>query len=178
MVTSDNASGGYLATKHLIDQGYRRIAFISSNMHPEPSINERKNGYCYALKEAGIPFNPDYLSEATEQFDDTVKRIRALPEPPDAIFCVNDITAVGVYGILQRDNVKIPGDIALIGFDDLEISAKQPIPISTIRQDFFEMGYSAAEIAIKLIKEKPLYYTQHVLPVSLIPRESTQKTKY
>lgn len=178
LVVCDNVNGGYMATRHLIKCNARRIGFVS--MEPVSiaySLVQRKAGYEIALQEAGIPYDERYVQfgELGDESMRIVDRLLKLPEPPDALFCANDVTAVEVLNYLQSIHMEVPDDMILIGFDNLSIAQSAAIPISTIDQPFFKIGYEAARIARKLLSGERDYIYQEILPVELLKRASTRK---
>jgi GntR family transcriptional regulator of arabinose operon len=175
LVCCDNVYGGYLATSHLIKQGYRKIAIISAKSNYQSSINERINGHRLATNEANLPVQENYLKYFTDvnEISGLVDELMSLENPPDAIFSINDVTAVNILTHLQNRNIRVPEDVALIGFDNLDIAANQSIPISSINQKFYDIGYKAAMLCFDLIKNSPKSFTHYILPVSIIQRQST-----
>lgn len=176
LVGIDDRGAAALATRHLIKLGHRRIAHISG---PEVSGAARLRllGYRDALAEAGIAhdpqlevdgnFTPDRGSTATAE-------LMALASPPTAVFCGNDESAYGAMQRLEMLGKRVPQDVSIIGFDDLERSAATLPPLTTIRQPRFEIGTTAMHMLLDTINGKPPA-EQHVnLPVELVERQSTQ----
>lgn len=123
-VVPSEIAGGQRSTRHLIERGHRRIATITGEIWME-AAQDRLKGYRRALATADIPFDPELVVEgdwsASAGYDAT-RQLLTLPEPPTAIFCQNDRTAIGCYEALKEAGYDIPGDISVIGFDDEEIS--------------------------------------------------------
>lgn len=123
-VVPSEIAGGQRSTRHLIEQGHRRIATITGEIFME-AAQDRLKGYRRALATADIPFDPALVVEgdwsASSGYDATCKLL-ALPEPPTAIFCQNDRTAIGCYEALKEAGMSIPADMAVVGYDDEEIS--------------------------------------------------------
>jgi len=175
-VESDNVYGGYLATEHLIDKGYKRIAVIS----PQPleqysTFGSRTEGCINALKRYGIPFKKEYFKVCSPSFflREAAEELMSLPEPPDAIFALNDLEAIDLLHILTDLGYKVPQDVAIVGYDNLEILTKQPIPLTSIDQNFYMIGYSAASLLFDLMTATEKKLISHKLPVSLVKRHST-----
>lgn len=176
LVISDNVTGGYLAVRHLLDNGYRRIAYISIAVESEAyTITQRLDGYCNALTEAGIALNSDYISFPEMEGDASarIQRLLELPEPPEAIFCANDLMAVELMKYCHRMSIRVPGDLAVVGYDNMPILQNLPYSITTIEQDFYRMGYEAAKTICDIIKGNTDMKLQKVLPVRLLVRDSS-----
>jgi len=147
-VAVDNVLGGYLATSHLLSQGYTRIAHITVPPVSSPAA-ERRRGYEKALHEAGQPVDPHWVVECgsppyeyTEASGyDAMNALLRRSERPDAVFAVSDTLALGALKAANEAGVTVPSDIALIGFDD--IRASQYVGLSTLRQPMREIGRRA-----------------------------------
>lgn len=174
-VNPDNAQGGYLATKHLIDQGRRRIAFLASTL-AHYSIRQREKGYRQALYEARLLMPPEYEAIAPPLLDtelslvEAVNELLALPEPPDAIFTYNDAAALVVERVCAERGFRIPEDIALVGFDDIEAAAWSQPPLTTIAVDKQQLGREALRLLLEEKAAENLF-----LPVKLVVRSSSVK---
>ncbi|MEZ4702123.1 MAG: LacI family DNA-binding transcriptional regulator [Rhodothermales bacterium] len=175
-VSIDNELGGYMATRHLIEQGYRRIGIVTANVASVPSV-ERAQGYRRALREAGIPFeealvhasdDPDYHGFTEDAGRVAMESFLEMDAPPDAVFAVSDIQALGAMQVVQERGVQ---GIGLIGFDDIMIS--KYVGLSTLRQPMYEMGRVALEKLLRRIEtpERPISQT-HFNP-RLVPRASS-----
>ncbi len=154
-VGADNHTGGYDAVCHLLSLGHRRIAHIQGPMQHLCS-RERYEGYQQALMEAGIPLDEKLVIEG--EFHPLSGRVAAntffaLPEEqrPTAIFAANDQMAYGVLAAAEEHDLQVPGDIALVGFDDISTSAHIRPPLTTVRQPFYEMGQRGIEVLLSLL---------------------------
>lgn len=178
-VSSDNISGGYIATKHLIDRGYKKIFTTSTPPITANSIADRLTGYRLAHEEAGLDYRPDYnlLFQEYRPLEAYLDDILKHPDKADAIFAINDTTAVLLSNLCIRKGVRVPEDIAIIGYDNSSAGANLPIPISTIDQKFYEFGYEAAKLAYKCCYEDSNVTSHTILPVKLIERASTAPKK-
>lgn len=177
-VGPDDISGGYQAARHLLDQGYSQIAFISATPEGEArSITMRIRGMRQALEESGFPVDSRYIRcvEEGETFADVLEQLMSLTPAPDAFFCSNDITAVELMYRLGQYQVPGQSKIAVIGFDNSSILKSLPFSLSTIEQSFYRTGYEAARSAMKILTNKPDFAVCKILPVMLIPRDSTPK---
>ncbi len=179
-VNIDNIRGGYDAASYLISQGHRRIAIITGPGDDECSSVDRFTGYRQALQEANIPINPDYLKEGDFTFaraQELAIELLTLDEPPTAIFAVSDETAIGaIRGAISLD-YRVPEDLSIFGFDDLEMAQFYNPTISTIAQPMEDMGRKAAQILINIVEKKPVEQIQLILPHEVIVRESTSICK-
>ncbi len=153
-ITPDNQQGALEAVQHLIALGHRRIAHISG---PEPYLCscDRLEGYRAALREAHLALDPDL--EVAADFTSSggqaaAMHLFALSSPPTAIFAANDDMAYGVLAAAEQRGLSVPGDVALVGFDDAAPSAHTHPPLTTIRQPFFDVGRQAAKTLLALIE--------------------------
>lgn len=176
LVSCDNIYGGYLATSHLFEQGYKRIAIFSAPFDQADSTLKRLNGYQLAHRESGVPLDEQlyYIVTDDQPIDRLVDKMLNQPVVPDAVFAVNDASAIQVYNHLQRRGVRVPEDIALIGFDNQSAAATLPVPLSTIDQPFHQLGYTAAKRCLDLLETQDASFQHIILPVSLVKRASTQ----
>ena len=149
-VVPGEAAGGHAATNVLLAAGHRRIGYVNGEASMEAS-RQRLRGYRQALAAADLPFDPDLVREGNWQpisGYEATRALMALPSPPTAIFCANDLMAVGCYEALRELGLRIPEDVAVMGYDDREIARHLHPPLSTVLLPHFEMGALAAEILI------------------------------
>lgn len=159
-IGADNRGGAYEATRYLIGLGHRRIAYIQGPMKYKVS-HDRYAGYCQALQEAGIEIDPLLVEEGDFMPTGGVSSTRALlarfhADRPTAIFAGSDLTAYGVMSAAEEFGLRIPQDLALIGFDDNPSSAHMRPALTTVRQPFPEMGQRAIELLLQLIEQARL----------------------
>ena len=168
--------GGYIATKHLIDNGHRHIVFASSPIHTDGVVQQRLRGYRSALQEAGIPFREDYVfqQEFTVSSDIELGREIAAQGDVTAIFATADILAAGIMAGLRQSGVTIPGDISVVGFDDINLCRLVSPPLTTIHQDAAQKGRLAVKSMIERLQGTPIEEPNIILPVSLVERESVR----
>ena len=149
-VVPSEVVGGRTATERLILAGHNRIAMIEGEVGMEAS-RDRFKGYRQALASHEIPFDPQLVRpgnwEPSAGFEQTVALMH-LPKPPTAIFCANDVMAAGCYEALKEMGKTIPGDVAVIGYDDRETAQFARPPLTTILLPHYEMGMLAAEYLI------------------------------
>jgi LacI family transcriptional regulator len=169
----DNVTGGRIATQHLIDSGRWRIATITG---PRNMIagSDRFDGYCEALKAAGMPVLDELVAEGnfTEQSGYAGMQ-KLIPAAPDAVFVASDIMAVGALRALQEAGLRVPEDISLVGFDDVPMAERVFPGLTTIRQPIYEMGYSTFELLLKAINNPKNQVYQVLLSTELIVRSSS-----
>ncbi len=151
----DNVAAGRAATQHLIDQGYRRIAHIQGVLEYR-CARERDQGYREALSNAGITLDPMLIVPGSLEIvggTNSARYLFSLPpaERPDAIFVGNDQMAFGVLNMAWQYGIRVPEDVAIVGFDDIPLAALMNPPLTTIHQPFIEMGQQAAELLLAFI---------------------------
>lgn len=179
-IVADNEIGGYFATRHLIERGYDRIAVISGPQKYKP-LSDRLQGYVRAMYEAGVPPcswriqtplskgvpNKGYLE---------MKALLAQPDPPNAVFCISDRTAVSALSAINELGLRVPEDIAVIGFDDVPETLHYNPPLSTVHLPKWEMGVEAARRLARLIDQSANeinFPVKITIPTYLVCREST-----
>lgn len=173
-VGATNQQGAFDATQYLISLGHQRIGFVTGAMELGCSV-ERLAGYRQALIQNGIPLDPDliYTGDFFQPSGFAAGRaLLAMPEPPTAIFASNDEMAFGVMAAARDSGLSIPGDLSIVGFDDiLQASLSYP-PLTTVRQPLEEMGRNATRMLIKLIANPQLQLERVALATELVVRES------
>lgn len=181
-VLIDNVAAAYEATRHLIQLGRRRIAAVGLKTEPDTldmNVRLRLQGYKQALTEARLPIDEDLIkaphyyqrAQAAQVMRDLLK----LPEPPDSVFCFNDLLALGVLYALDEANVRVPEDIAVVGIDDIEESAFAHPPLTTIAPDKKQIARVAVKFLVERIKEKRTGPPEQImLPFELKVRKSTR----
>jgi DNA-binding LacI/PurR family transcriptional regulator len=155
-VSVDNQHGGALAAGHLIQLGHRRIAYVSG---PAGNSDDeaRLAGYRQALERAGIAFDPALVQPGTGEAgsgEQALPRLLALEAPPTAVFCYNDMTAVGLLRAARQHHLAVPRDLAVVGFDNIPFSAYVHPPLTTVAQPMREMGRRAMEMVLLPPSEK------------------------
>jgi len=176
-VGSTNWHGGLSATRHLLELGHRRIAVITGPSWALCS-RARLDGYRAALDAAGIPVDPALVRDG--QFEigggltSTIDLLR-LPEPPTAIFALNDGMAIGVYHAASQAGWRIPQDLSVVGFDDYPLDEWLVPPLTTIRQPLSDMGAVAAQMVVDLARGGEPPSKRRELATELIVRSSTAR---
>jgi LacI family transcriptional regulator len=176
-VIIDDCKAAYNATTHLIETGCKRIAHLAAPSSLGIGI-QRLTGYQLALEEHGIPFREEWviIADSFELAGDATRSLMHLPEPPDAIFAVNDMTAVGAMKTLQRMSIPVPQSIAIIGFSAGFFSDITTPTLSSVDQHGYQMGTEAARLLLQRIATPPngQYKTQYI-NTNLVIRESTRR---
>jgi LacI family transcriptional regulator len=173
-VVPDEVQGGRTATEVLLNKGHHRIGFLNS-VDPIPAAFGRLEGYKQALQAYDIPFDEKlirfHVTGSRGGYLGTLELMQ-LREPPTAIFCFKDLMAMGVYDALRTQGLSIPGDVAVMGFDNQELIAAQlSPPLSTIQLPHYEMGKWAVEFLLEHTGES-LPPVQHVIDCPYIEGES------
>lgn len=181
-IANSNVAAARLATTHLLSLGRRRIAAIGNQgmltIKGGSAGVRRFRGYSEALTEAGLPFDPQLIAQVAsysrEEGFRVMQQLLALPQPPDAVFCYNDLLALGAMRALHEAGCRIPEDVAVVGFDDIE-EARFAIPsLTTIAPDKQQMGELAVSFLLERIEEARTGPFHHVeVPFRLLVREST-----
>ena len=177
-VSIDNIKASIEAMQHLIGLGHKRIAYIGDRGGFQSDI-ERLAGYRQALAQAEYPFLPELVVHGDgkpEGGGQAMERLLALPNPPTAVFCYNDMSAVGALRALRGHGIKVPDDLSLVGFDDLAIASYTSPLLTTVSQPKQQMGRMAMEIMIKLLSRIDSK-TNIKVEGELIVRESTAPPK-
>jgi len=174
-VNPDHRGGAYAVTRHLIESGRKRIAYLGG-WPAHYSIRERAQGYRQALFDAGILADPrleTFFQPGTDLeqgAQEAIEFLLDLPEPPDAVFAFNDSTALIAMHAAQERGLKVPQDLAFVGFDDITAAAMSRPPLTTLRIDKEKLGAEGVRL---LLQVDPANITDHVLPVELITRDSS-----
>ncbi len=180
-IVVDDYGGGYRATEHLISEGSKHIAHIGGPLNLK-IYEYRQKGYCQALKDAGLEIDDSLIVNNNLTRADGTKAVQKLLKnktKPDAFFCANDTTALSVIVYLEKNDIKVPDDIAVVGFSNEPFSEVVTPSISTVKQPGFVIGKKSAELIINQILKKqnqPIYKTI-VLPTELIIRDSSKRNK-
>jgi LacI family transcriptional regulator len=174
-VLIDNENGAFLATQHLIEHGHRRIGFIAGELCI-PSFTQRLNGYKKALKYYNIPLQEELIKTGGfEAGYKWTKSLLQLPDRPTAIFAAYDINALFGYKAIHEFNLKIPDDISVVGFDDIDLAKMATPPLTTVRVYKEELGSVAVRNLRQMISEEPTGHTTIIIPVRLIKRNSVKR---
>lgn len=175
-VRVDDVHGGRLATEHLLTLGHRRIAHVAGPANHSSSA-DRLTGYRAALRAAGLPFDEALILPGTGRpaaGEQALPALLALAERPTAVFCYNDMTAIGLLRAARQAGLHAPGDLAVVGFDDIPFAAYTTPALTTIAQPKFEMGQRAMQMALSLMAGPATDGAPNIiLEGRLVVREST-----
>jgi DNA-binding LacI/PurR family transcriptional regulator len=187
-VLADNMGGAYRAVEHLIELDHRQIACIRPPEQPS-SVLDRVRGYEQALRDAGIlplaavplALHPrraadEEIALYTDEELAPLDMLLCAPKPPTALFCINDIIAFGVMRYVLARGLRVPDDIAIVGFDDIPLAPYMPVPLTTVAQPKYKIGVRAAELLLAQLAGKKSFGRELVLPTSLVVRESSIPT--
>ncbi|EKK4082944.1 ribose operon transcriptional repressor RbsR [Cronobacter dublinensis] len=174
-VIQDNSLlGGDIATRHLIEKGFTRIACVTGPLDKTPA-RLRLEGYRAAMQRAGLAVPEGYEVIGDFEFGGGLRAMQsllALPEPPQAVFMGNDAMAVGAYQALYQAGLRIPQDIALVGYDDIELARYMTPPLTTIHQPKDELGELAIDVLIHRMAQPELQQQRLQLTPVLMERGS------
>jgi DNA-binding LacI/PurR family transcriptional regulator len=170
-VVIDNVGGGRLAAEHLLAKGHRRIAFIGDEPSGFTSSAERRRGFRAALARAGVEPVERLGPHGRAEAEALAESLLRLPEPPSAIFAASDLQAVGVLKAAERLGARVPQDVAVIGFDDVELA--EIVGLTTIRQPLREGGALAAELLLAAIEDGACEPVEERQELSVVERRTT-----
>ncbi len=157
MIFNDDYYGIRLVTRHLIEMGHRRIAFLGSEVGGRTTV-ERERGFRDVMGEAGLTVEQSLVHAAPEGTPEGgacgARYLLELPEMPSAIVCYNDNMAVGVYGALYQAGLRIPADVSVTGYDDITIARYLIPPLTTLHQQKYSMGAGAAKMLLGLLERR------------------------
>jgi LacI family transcriptional regulator len=175
-VSTEDVSGAALAVEHLIERGFGRIARICDSPMTASTNQQRQEGYAAALMRHGIMPRSDYLIDIRRNPEDVrlpLERILTLHPRPDSVFCFSDRIAFDIIEASEHYGIRVPEDLAVVGYSDLPNASLLKVSLTTIRQPRSLLGRSAADMLLaRMAKKAPL--AQIKLPVELIVRDSTR----
>ncbi|MDF2815323.1 MAG: LacI family transcriptional regulator [Paenibacillus sp.] len=182
----DYRQGGHMAADYLLQQGHRRIGYVTAPFDRPSRINIYQ-GFIEAIHESGTPFNEDYLQVSSvekglydgifefENGKALTRNLLQLPEPPTAIFACNDLTAFGVINELNAHGLRVPDDISVMGFDNIEFSQMITPSLTTIKQPDYEMGKLACNMLLEKLQDGSSQEVEVMLQPKLIVRNSVRQ---
>lgn len=175
VVRADNYEGAFALTQHLLALGHRRIGFIRGTAHSGQSP-ERERGYLAALAAAGIEADPALIAQGDfgqRSGFDAGCALLALAEPPTAIFGANDLMALGVLDAARQAGLAVPSQLSVAGFDDIPAAAHSFPALTTVRQDYEQLGDSAVRLLLQHIEHGSQRGMRIELQSHLVTRDST-----
>jgi DNA-binding LacI/PurR family transcriptional regulator len=175
-IGSDNAQGGQSATAHLIAQGCQTIAFLGTATDHYPEFHARYQGYCAALVASGITPDPALQVDALTSQEEGKAAMRALLQSDmkvDAVFAAADLIALGAMSACLEAGLKVPDDIAIVGFDDIPSASFTTPPLTTVAQDVRMAGLTLVETLLAQIRNQPS--DDKMLPTRLVVRGSSKR---
>lgn len=174
----DNYSGAYDAVSHLIKQGHKKIMLLSGQLNVKLSI-DRLEGYKKALADNNIDYDEKLVVVGRYSSDFGYESMKKTTIDSDvtAIFCGNDLIAIGAMNALKEKNISIPADISIVGFDDIFISSLLTPSLTTVRQPSYAIGQLAVEKLINILEGKENLNSKLEIKLELIVRDSTCKRK-
>ncbi len=176
-VLIDDVAGGELATRHLVELGHRRIAFVGDKPRDDfrfAASRDRTRGYELELERAGIEVRREFVREGTlsrHVARSIALELLRLGEPPTAIFAASDTQALGVLEAARELGKRVPEELSVVGFDDVELAAYAGL--TTVRQPLFESGLRGAQLLLQVLEGEELGAYTELLPVELVARSTT-----
>jgi len=179
-VFTDDVEGGRLATQHLVDLGHRAIGFLGddpANPFGFTSSAQREVGYRAVLAANDLPWRPELVRHGPHEravAQDLAAALLAAPVPPTAVFASSDVQATGVLAAASAVGCRVPEDLSVIGFDDIELSAY--VGLTTVRQPLFDSGYLGGRLLLEALTRSPAVPSQplvHELDLELVERSTT-----
>lgn len=178
-ISVDNQVGALAATRHLIGLGYQRIAHLAGPTE-RITAQRREIGYCQALEQAGLTFDPAMVRTAAPTIRGGFKIGLELlkKEKPEAVFCYNDLMAVGLVIAAKELDIKVPDQLAIVGFDDIAMAAMTDPPLTTVHIDQYGLGRLAGQMVLNLLSTKPVDYQPVLYPAQLRVRGTSSKISF
>ena len=169
--------GSYVAIKHFIENGHTKIGCLSGD-HNKLTCKERLKGFERAMNEAGLEINPEWIIEGDFECETAAKateRFIAMEDRPTAIFCFNDIMAMSMISTFVQHGIRVPEDVSIIGYDNIELAPYFSPPLTTIHQPKRRLGKTAVEILMERVKDKKHDNRVFEMSPELVIRKSVHK---
>jgi len=177
-VSSDNLDGGRRVAEYLVACGRKRIALIGG-IPRASTIRDRERGFRKALERLGVGLPPHYYFRSDNfthaNGEQAVARLMELASPPDAIFCVNDVLAMGAMDGVRGRGARVPGDVWIVGYDDIEIASWGAYDLTTVRQPMEQMVGQAIDRLLRRSEHRDAPVTHKCLANELVIRGSTAR---
>lgn len=174
-IYTDDVKGSYLAVKHLIENGRKRVLFLNGFLYKSVA-KMRLEGYKKALEEFGLKYDDNLVFELEEGYENAYNLIKEIIKKGikfDSVFCFNDVFAIGVIGALKEEGINVPKDVAVVGYDDISFSRFLTPSLTTVRIDKLSEGKEAFDMLYQLLRKKIKRNIKKVLDVELVVRESS-----
>jgi DNA-binding LacI/PurR family transcriptional regulator len=176
VIRTNREAGGYVATRHLLDLGHHAIGHLTDASAYARRPAERTAGYRRAMAEAGIEVRPEWIVTGANTLaggDASMRELLERPGPrPTAVFAFNDLMAIGALHALRTSGLRVPDDMAVVGFDGIDLGAFTTPELTTVEQPRSEVGQRAVGLVLDWLDGTPSGPTQVTLPVRLVVRES------
>ena len=174
-VIFDNPLGGYLATHHALERGYSKVAYLAGERGTS-ATERRYEGYRRALQEYDLPTDPSLVIWGGRGVQDGrtgFSQLIAKHRPPFAVFCLNDLVAIGALAVALEMGLKVPDDVAVIGYDDIELATVVSVPLTTVASSAYSLGETASRLLLDVLSgEKEAAGHHVVLEPHLVVRQS------
>ncbi|HSD50327.1 MAG TPA: LacI family DNA-binding transcriptional regulator [Candidatus Methylomirabilis sp.] len=174
----DNFKAAYQATDYVLSLKHRRIGLICGPKKRVGRVQQRHDGYQAALEARGMPYDPMLIMEreySPLEGKEAMRRLLSLPEPPTAVFAASDVLAMGALAAAREHGARVPEDVSVIGFDDIDFAAYCNPPLTTVRVPAYEMGQLAVRVLISLIRGRETTPRRYLLDTDLIVRGSCRE---
>ena len=177
-IIQDNSfNGGYLATQHLIENGHKQIGIIAGELS-KTTAKTRYEGFVHAMQEAGLTINPNWVMEGFFEPEDgyeCMNKILRQDTLPTAVFCCNDVMALGAISAIGEKGLRVPDDISIIGYDNIHASRFYSPPLTTIHQSKSRLGVQAVNLLFERINHKSEQRETLEIHPELVIRKSVKK---
>ncbi|MBN2791923.1 MAG: LacI family DNA-binding transcriptional regulator [Desulfuromonadales bacterium] len=176
----DNYKGGYMATRHLIESGHRRIGMVAGTFSASDKSFHRWHGFRKCLQDHNLPYDADLVRQYEYSLENGRTGIIDLmksEKSPTAVFCSNDYLALGAMKGARELGLDVPADLSIVGFDDMPMAAFFNPGLDTVRQPAYEMGRIGTELLLEAIATPEILPVQKLLPLELVRRGSVQPPK-
>ena len=172
----DDYTGGELAEKYFLENGHKNLAFYGPEVLDNGVVMHRLRGFVTVLREAGISLPPEnFMNLSLKDLGGALKRLCSGPDPVTGIFTTADNCAYQIYSEAYRMGIRVPDDLSVIGFDDLNMSSRVTPPLTTVRQDIKKKASVTCDLLMKHIAERDSPAENIVLNVELVKRASVKR---
>ena len=177
IILDNSFDGGYLATKHLIENGHKYIGIIAGEL-TKTTAKTRYEGFIHAMKEAGLTVNPNWVMEGFFEPEDgyeCMNKILSQDNLPTAVFCCNDLMALGAISAIGEKGLRVPENISIIGYDNIHASRFYSPPLTTVHQSKSRLGVQAVNLLFERINHKSDQKEKIEIYPELVVRKSVKK---